>query len=77
MKTPAMLMDVHVRNVLEMNMTRYPEACEETFKAMLEMTGVASGAELTPQEVAGWGGPAAPPRKARRRVAADVKVAIA
>ena len=76
-KTPAMLLDIHVRNMLEVNMTRYPEACEETFKAMLEMTGFASGEDMTAEEVAGWGGPPAPSRRRRRQVASDVSVTMA
>ena len=76
-KTPAMLLDIHVRNRLEENMTRYPEACEETFKAMLEMTGFASGEDVTAEEVAGWGGPPAPSRRRRRKAASAVSVAMA
>ena len=76
-KTPAMLLDIHVRNRLEENMTRYPEACEETFKAMLEMTGSASGEDVTAEEVAGWGGPPAPSRRRRRKAASDVSVTMA
>ena len=76
-KTPAMLLDIHVRNRLEENMTRYPEACEETFKAMLEMTGFACGEDVTAEEVAGWGGPSAPCRRRRRQVASDVSVTMA
>ena len=76
-KTPAMLLDIHVRNRLEENMTRYPEACEGTFKAMLEMTGFASGEDVTAEEVAGWGGPPTPSRRRRRKVASDVSVTMA
>ena len=76
-KTPAMLLDIHVRNKLEENMARYPEACEETFKAMLEMTGFASGEDVTAEEVAGWGGPPAPSCRRRRQVASDVRVTMA
>ncbi|CAK0765188.1 hypothetical protein CVIRNUC_003233 [Coccomyxa viridis] len=76
-KTPAMLLDIHVRNRLEENMTRYPEACEETFKAMLEMTGFTSGEDVTAEELAGWGGPPAPSRRRRRKAASDVSVTMA
>ena len=76
-KTPAMLLDIHVRNRLEENMTRYPEACEETFKAMLEMTGFASGEDVTAEEVAGWGGPPTPSRRRRRKAANAVSVTMA
>ncbi|CAL5224986.1 g7764 [Coccomyxa viridis] len=76
-KTPAMLLDIHVRNRLEENMTRYPEACEETFKAMLEMTGFASGEDVTAEELAEWGGPPAPSRRRRRKAASDVSVTMA